>query len=543
MPIYDPRTTRPNPNGTGFVRDPFPGNIIPEDRLSSISRYFQSFLPDPTNAGLQNNYLGGSLPIGFNNESVTGKVDLNLNAAAADVGAVLARQAQPGHAVPRRQSGDESSDRLAAAVRGDPPRRGGADERADQAHLRPGLEMGQPGQRRLLAPLGADFQRDDRRPVSDQGRSAGVAGRRGRFIVSGDRICRTQCSDAVAGDGRAGVHRISEQLHVAEQSELDPRQACDDLRPAGAAHGRRRARAHLRQSGDLRLQQRADGGVQSGRDAPAGHRQRLCELSPRRSERDQRDPGLAGRDQRALLHLRVLGAGRFQAEAQPDAEPRAALRHHEAVHGGPRSMVVPGPDAAESGGRRLSRRHGLRGGRREQLPLPDADRHLSWGDRTARRGGVQPERSHGPAGGVRHQLFPPRRRRRPRRRAQRHRNARLLCQRELPERERLRSLLQLEQRRAVLSAAAVLRSDAQRRFRGGPRHRRHRHLRRSRDRRTAASLPELERRPSVRARTDAHRRRDIRRRAAATSSASPAAAGAGCSRISSIRATSCWATC
>jgi hypothetical protein len=26
--IYDPRTTRPNPNGTGFVRDPFPGNII-----------------------------------------------------------------------------------------------------------------------------------------------------------------------------------------------------------------------------------------------------------------------------------------------------------------------------------------------------------------------------------------------------------------------------------------------------------------------------------------------------------------------------------
>ncbi len=27
--IYDPATTRPNPNGTGFVRDPFPGNIIP----------------------------------------------------------------------------------------------------------------------------------------------------------------------------------------------------------------------------------------------------------------------------------------------------------------------------------------------------------------------------------------------------------------------------------------------------------------------------------------------------------------------------------
>jgi Carboxypeptidase regulatory-like domain len=77
--IYDPRTTRPNPAGTGFVRDPFPGNIIPADRISPISKSFQSFLPDPTNAGLQNNYLGGSLPIGFNNESVTGKVDVKLS--------------------------------------------------------------------------------------------------------------------------------------------------------------------------------------------------------------------------------------------------------------------------------------------------------------------------------------------------------------------------------------------------------------------------------------------------------------------------------
>ena len=77
--IYDPRTTRPNPAGTGFVRDPFPGNIIPQNRISPISRNFQSFLPDPTNGGLQNNYLGGALPIGFNNENVTGKVDLKLN--------------------------------------------------------------------------------------------------------------------------------------------------------------------------------------------------------------------------------------------------------------------------------------------------------------------------------------------------------------------------------------------------------------------------------------------------------------------------------
>jgi hypothetical protein len=78
--IYDPWTTRPNPSGTGFVRDVFPGNVIPADRISPISRYLQSFLPEPTSAGLQNNYRGGNLPIGFNNDNVTAKVDLNLTA-------------------------------------------------------------------------------------------------------------------------------------------------------------------------------------------------------------------------------------------------------------------------------------------------------------------------------------------------------------------------------------------------------------------------------------------------------------------------------
>jgi hypothetical protein len=61
------------------VRDPFPNNVIPRDRISAISQYLQSFLPDPTNSGLQNNYLGGGLPTGFNNDNVTGKADLKLN--------------------------------------------------------------------------------------------------------------------------------------------------------------------------------------------------------------------------------------------------------------------------------------------------------------------------------------------------------------------------------------------------------------------------------------------------------------------------------
>jgi len=102
--IYDPRTTQPNPAGTGLIRDPFPGNIIPSDRISPISRYFQSFLPDPTNAGLQNNYLGGSLPIGFNNANVTSKVDLKLRARQQL--SVLFSHAKRSQATPYRGGGN-----------------------------------------------------------------------------------------------------------------------------------------------------------------------------------------------------------------------------------------------------------------------------------------------------------------------------------------------------------------------------------------------------------------------------------------------------
>ena len=37
--IYDPATTRPDPNNPGsFIRDPFPGNIIPSSRISAVGR-------------------------------------------------------------------------------------------------------------------------------------------------------------------------------------------------------------------------------------------------------------------------------------------------------------------------------------------------------------------------------------------------------------------------------------------------------------------------------------------------------------------------
>ena len=63
IPIYDPATTRANPNGSGFIRDAFPGNLIPANRLDPVSQNINAFYPLPnrtptnpfTNA---NNYIG-----------------------------------------------------------------------------------------------------------------------------------------------------------------------------------------------------------------------------------------------------------------------------------------------------------------------------------------------------------------------------------------------------------------------------------------------------------------------------------------------------
>jgi hypothetical protein len=61
--IFDPATTRANPNGQGFLRDQFAGNIIPTNRLDPVSVNILKFYPlpnrTPDNAASNlNNYFG-----------------------------------------------------------------------------------------------------------------------------------------------------------------------------------------------------------------------------------------------------------------------------------------------------------------------------------------------------------------------------------------------------------------------------------------------------------------------------------------------------
>jgi len=74
--IYDPNT-RGTANGQGFA-NPFPGNIIPADRITPFAKAVMALMPMPQNNNLINNYTGTNI-----SERVTGipsiKIDHNLN--------------------------------------------------------------------------------------------------------------------------------------------------------------------------------------------------------------------------------------------------------------------------------------------------------------------------------------------------------------------------------------------------------------------------------------------------------------------------------
>src|SRR5712691_11628834 len=56
--IYDPLTTRPAPAVPGaFLRDPFPGNLIPADRIDPIARKILESYPLPTNGNPSQNFV------------------------------------------------------------------------------------------------------------------------------------------------------------------------------------------------------------------------------------------------------------------------------------------------------------------------------------------------------------------------------------------------------------------------------------------------------------------------------------------------------
>jgi len=90
--VFDPATTRPTTAGqvdpvtgtvatkSGSVRDPFPGNIVPVNRLSPIAANLLNLFPAPNNGnGISNNYI--SSPSQTNNlDAFDARIDQNFSA-------------------------------------------------------------------------------------------------------------------------------------------------------------------------------------------------------------------------------------------------------------------------------------------------------------------------------------------------------------------------------------------------------------------------------------------------------------------------------
>ena len=50
IPLFDPDTTRPNPDGGGLVRDPYPNNMVPQERFDPAARNVLPWYPAPNKA-------------------------------------------------------------------------------------------------------------------------------------------------------------------------------------------------------------------------------------------------------------------------------------------------------------------------------------------------------------------------------------------------------------------------------------------------------------------------------------------------------------
>ncbi|MFB3827707.1 MAG: TonB-dependent receptor domain-containing protein [Bryobacteraceae bacterium] len=80
--IFDPFTTKANPSGSGFIRDAFPGNVIPVSRQNPVGQNVMKYYPQPNTQGAaftnaNNYYAQGSASLDI--DQVDARLDHNFN--------------------------------------------------------------------------------------------------------------------------------------------------------------------------------------------------------------------------------------------------------------------------------------------------------------------------------------------------------------------------------------------------------------------------------------------------------------------------------
>jgi hypothetical protein len=122
--IYDPTTTRPDPNNPGrYIRDPFPGNRIPADRINAVSKNVINYWPAANRPGegptLFNNYFRTGKRVS-DTYTWVGRMDHLLTEKHRIFGRVLWADTQAG----TRNLGEENAAFPAQSI-SDNPRRSG----------------------------------------------------------------------------------------------------------------------------------------------------------------------------------------------------------------------------------------------------------------------------------------------------------------------------------------------------------------------------------------------------------------------------------
>jgi len=74
--VYDPATTVAS--GSGFVRSPFPGNVIPANRIDPVAANIVKYYPAPNRPGAVNSYFVVGTAV-VDSDTVDAKVDENIN--------------------------------------------------------------------------------------------------------------------------------------------------------------------------------------------------------------------------------------------------------------------------------------------------------------------------------------------------------------------------------------------------------------------------------------------------------------------------------
>ena len=354
--IYDPATTRPNPNGAGFIRDPFPNNRIPVERFSTVAQAVHR----------------------------AGQIGARAESAGDRAGHVRLREQQLRFRRPQHDREDEQV------------------QREDRSHAQqPGIASPTCSTGRTTAPEpGPNGANGLPEPFNDSQESTfdgdlhrvswdWVGARMVNHLTVGantfnknsfspnvdqnwqDRVCIPNSVDCNQNMGAIQFTELSTWGGASYNGTEQPRFTIkDDLTLTRGSHTIKTGFTYDRQQANGFGQQDIGGRarfsfLQTGRPRRHELRQRrrqLVRLVPARvrQRRANRDDSLSEAD---LPVLRVLCAGRLAAQQEAGDQLRRAVRVHAAARRGRRSVLGLRSDKTEPGGEQLSGRARVRRGR------------------------------------------------------------------------------------------------------------------------------------------------------------------------------------